>query len=69
MYVLQNKYVQMAFEFLSFGNHNDYEDLVDQNDTNFIQKLFYRSYLIFGGIVRPVFMDTVGPFIAFIGYF
>ena len=31
--------------------------------------LFYRMYVIFGMVIRPIFMDFIGPFIPFISYY
>lgn len=69
MWVSQNKYVQMIFEFRQFGKNNNYEELSRADDSEYGIRLLYNIYFIFGVMIRPLFIDLIGPFIPFIGYF
>ena len=59
----------MIFEFTQFGDYNNYEYLSEKDDSSWVQKVFYKSYIVFGRIVRPLFIDLVGPFVPFMSYF
>ena len=71
MKISQNKYIQMIFELNQFGSHNNYKQLVRPNDSSssWMHRLFYKIYIVFGMIIRPLFIDFVGPTIPFISSF
>ena len=32
-------------------------------------RLFYSIYIVFGTVIKPIFIDFIGPMIPFISYF
>ena len=59
----------MVLELEQFGDYNQYDQLARSSDSGCMHRLFYKVYLMFGMIIRPVFMDFIGPFVPFISQF
>jgi len=58
----------MGLTFNMFGDNNKYLERSVDMDSRVIN-VFVFVYLVFGRVVRPIFMDLVGPFLAFLSVF